>query len=96
MNSIFLVMVVTAFGIGALRELFSSPGTMQALSAQTLGSANQSVQLALGLVGAMALFLGLMKVAEKGGLLTILARLMRPLLVRLFLRYPPIIPPWAP
>ena len=84
MNSIFLVMVVTAFGIGAIRELFSSPGTMQALSAQTLGAANQSVQLALGLVGAMALFLGLMKVAEKGGLLTILARLMRPLLVFLF------------
>jgi spore maturation protein SpmA/spore maturation protein SpmB len=84
MNIIFLGMVVTAFGVAAIRELFSSPGTMQALSAQTLGAANQSVQLALGLVGAMALFLGLMKVAEKGGLLTILARLMRPLLVRLF------------
>jgi len=35
-------------------------------------------------VGVMALFLGLMKVAEAGGLLTILARLIRPVMVKLF------------
>lgn len=82
-------MIVSAFGIAAVREFFSSQGTMKALSEQILGSASQSVQLALGLVGAMALFLGLMKVAEKGGLLAILARLMRPLLIRLFPSVPP-------
>jgi len=43
----------------------------------------------LGLIGVMALFLGLMKVAEEGGLLTILARLIRPLMVRLFPDVPP-------
>lgn len=43
-----------------------------------------TVELAIGLVGVMALFLGLMKVAEAGGLLTILARLIRPLMVKLF------------
>lgn len=43
-----------------------------------------SVTLALGLVGVMALFLGLMKVAEAGGLLVIIAKTVRPLMVRLF------------
>ncbi|MEJ2657674.1 MAG: nucleoside recognition domain-containing protein [Desulfobacterales bacterium] len=47
-------------------------------------SAGGSVELAIGLVGVMALFLGLMKVAEAGGMLTILARLIRPLMVKLF------------
>jgi len=40
--------------------------------------------LALGLIGVMALFLGLMKVAEAGGLLAIIAKLVRPLMVRAF------------
>jgi len=47
-------------------------------------SAGGAVDLAIGLVGVMTLFLGLMKVAEAGGMLTILARLIRPLMVRLF------------
>jgi len=47
-------------------------------------SAGGAVELAIGLVGVMALFLGLMKVAEAGGMLTILARLIRPLMVKLF------------
>ena len=88
MNIIFLAMVVTAFAVAAIHELFFAPGTMQALGTQILAAAGQSVELALGLVGVMSLFLGLMKVAEKGGLLTILARLMRPLLVRLFPEVP--------
>jgi len=47
------------------------------------------VELAIGLVGVMALFLGLMKVAEAGGMLTILARLIRPLMVKMFPDVPP-------
>jgi spore maturation protein SpmA len=46
------------------------------------------VDLAIGLVGVMTLFLGLMKVAEAGGMLVILARLIRPLMVRLFPEVP--------
>ena len=37
----------------------------------------------------MTLFLGLMKVAEAGGLLSIIARLLRPLMQRLFPQVPP-------
>ncbi len=94
MNAIFLAIVLVAFGTAAWRELFSIPvdgaaSPMQALSAATIASAGDAVTLAIGLVGAMALFLGLMKVAEAGGLLTILARLIRPLMTRLFRDVPP-------
>jgi len=57
---------------------------MEVLSKAMIQSATGAVELAIGLVGVMALFLGLMKVAEAGGLLTILARLIRPVMVKLF------------
>jgi spore maturation protein SpmA len=57
---------------------------MESLSKAMVDSATGSVELALSLIGVMTLFLGLMKVGEAGGMLTILARLIRPLMVRLF------------
>jgi len=95
MNPIFLGMAVIAFAVSAYRELTWGPLTagaeapMQALSTAMIAGAKDSVTLALGLVGVMALFLGLMKVAEAGGLLSIIARLVRPLMVRLFPEVPP-------
>ena len=62
---------------------------MQALSQGMIDSAAGAVELAIGLIGVMALFLGLMKVAEAGGLLTIIARLISPLMRRLFPEVPP-------
>ncbi|MDT8323875.1 MAG: nucleoside recognition domain-containing protein [Bacteroidota bacterium] len=46
--------------------------------------AGLAVEIALGLIGIMALWLGVMKVAEEAGLITHLARLVRPITVRLF------------
>ena len=53
-----------------------------------IDAATGSVELAIGLVGVMTLFLGLVKIAEAGGMLTVLARLIRPLMVRLFPEVP--------
>ena len=61
---------------------------MEALSRAMVESAGGAVELALGLIGVMTLFLGLMKVAEAGGMLTVLARLIRPLMIRLFPEVP--------
>ena len=47
------------------------------------------MSVVLPLIGAMAFFLGLMKVAEAGGLMTIIAKLVRPLMVVLFPDVPP-------
>ncbi len=89
MNAIFLIIVLAAFLTAAWRQfrhdpLEGEPAPMEALSSGMIESAGGAVELAIGLVGVMALFLGLMKVAEAGGLLTILAKLIRPLMVRLF------------
>ncbi len=87
MNLVFLLIVLSAFLVAAWKQLTGYSGDlspMDALSKAMVDSATGSVELALGLVGVMTLFLGLMKVAEAGGMLTILARLIRPLMVRLF------------
>jgi len=89
MNVVFLVIVLGAFVSAGWRQVTwhagaGGPSPMEALSQAVIESASGSVELALGLIGVMTLFLGLMKVAEAGGLLTILARLIRPIMVRLF------------
>ncbi|MBW7657492.1 hypothetical protein K1I42_09365 [Hydrogenophilus thermoluteolus] len=84
MNRFFLFLVVTAFATAAWRETTSAPGTMAALSKAAIDGAGQAVTLAIGLIGVMSLFLGLMRIAEAGGLLLIIARLLQPLMVRLF------------
>ncbi|AHE97392.1 spore maturation protein [Thioalkalivibrio paradoxus ARh 1] len=92
MNLIFLVLILAAFLAAAWRELTeldADSQPMQELSQAAISSAGSAVELAIGLVGVMALFLGLMKIAEAGGLLTVLARLLRPLMTRLFPSVPP-------
>ena len=91
MNIAFLGIVFIAFATAAWRQLqWLGEGTspMESLSGTVIDSAAGAVELALGLVGVMTLFLGLMKVAEAGGLLRILAALIRPLMVRLFPEVP--------
>jgi spore maturation protein SpmA/spore maturation protein SpmB len=90
LNLIFFAIVLIAFVMTAWRQLTWAPGLsdgkapMDALGAAMIDSAAGSVTLAIGLIGVMALFLGLMKVAEAGGLLRIIARTLRPIMVRLF------------
>jgi spore maturation protein A len=47
-------------------------------------AAGTAVEIAIGLIGIMALWLGIMKVAEEAGLIALLARAVRPVTVRLF------------
>jgi len=59
------------------------------LTTGLFSSAKASVELAIGLIGIMALWLGLMRIAEESGLVKIFARAVRPLMVRLFPEVPP-------
>lgn len=63
--------------------------SMKAVTQKALDSASDAAKLALGLVGVLALWMGIMRVAEKAGLVALLARVLRPLLVRLFPEIPP-------
>lgn len=94
MNVIFFIIVLIAFLSAGWRHIHWIPDAtavspMEGLTKAMVESATGSVELAIGLVGVMTLFLGLMKVAEEGGMLTLLARLIRPLMVRLFPDVPP-------
>ena len=90
MNIVFFAIVASAFLAAAWRQILWVPATpadpspMAALGGAMIDAAAGSVTLAIGLIGVMALFLGLMKVAEAGGLLVIIARTVRPLMTRLF------------
>ena len=64
--------------------LAAASGQMQAMTDSVVSSAEGAVELAIGLVGLMAFFLGLFRVAEDAGLLRHLAVLLRPLMRRLF------------
>ena len=94
MNAVFLGIVFIAFLVGGYHQLRWVPGDadsvqpMAVLTTAMVESAGGAVTLAIGLVGMMALFLGLMKVAEAGGLLTIIAKTLRPLMVRAFPEVP--------
>ena len=78
------------FGLVALAMVFAVlNGTPAEVGQGALDAAKGSVELAIGLVGYIALFLGLMKVVEEAGGLAFMARLIRPVLVRLFPDVPP-------
>ncbi len=51
--------------------------------------ADTAVTLAIGLIGIMALWLGIMKIAEAAGLVSLLAKMVRPIMVRVFPDVPP-------
>ncbi|MBI5472426.1 MAG: nucleoside recognition protein [Ignavibacteriae bacterium] len=57
---------------------------MKAVTQSALDIASTAVSIALGLIGVMALWLGVMKVAEEAGLLKALTRLLTPVTKRIF------------
>jgi len=94
LNIIFFAIILISFLFAGGHQIFGTgfePGAlpMQVLSKAMIDSAKGAVDLSIGLVGIMTLFLGLMKVAEAGGLLSVISKLLRPLMVRLFPDVPP-------
>jgi spore maturation protein SpmA len=83
LNAFFVLLVLISVLVAAFT------GRMEAVSQGALDSARKAVDLALGLVGAMTLFMGLMKVAQDAGLLRLITRVTAPVLKRLFPDVPP-------
>ena len=86
LNGLFIVVALASVLLGAYT------GRMQEVSDAMLTSARSAVDLAIGLVGVMAFFLGLMNVAQNAGLTASLSRLVSPLMRLLF----PSIPAGSP
>lgn len=78
------------FGLMAIALVVAAfNGTAAGVTKGAVDSAKVAVEIALGLVGIMTLWLGIMRVAEKAGLITLLARLLRPFRRLLFPELPP-------
>ena len=57
---------------------------IDAVTQAAIDMAKTAVEIAIGLIGIMALWLGTMKIAEESGLIRIIARAIRPITIRLF------------
>src|SRR6058998_812894 len=83
LNYIWLGLVVAAVLIGGYNN------TLEAVGKAAFERAEYAVMsLALPLAGVMALWLGVMRLAEKAGLIQVMARALRPIMRRLFPEVP--------
>ena len=90
LNTLWLSFFLLAF-VAALWQWLSgtNPEVFSQLVAATFEMSNLAVEIAIGLIGVMALWLGLFKIAEHSGLINIIARTMGPLFSRLMPEVPP-------
>jgi spore maturation protein A len=78
LNYIWLTMIILAVVVGGIN------GKIQDVTKSAIDSAAGAVTIAIGLIGYMALWLGIVKIAEDSGLMTLLAKAIAPILKRLF------------
>ncbi|MBO8159954.1 nucleoside recognition domain-containing protein [Thermosyntropha sp.] len=78
LNVIWLLLLVSGIITAALN------GNIEIVTEAALGAAKGAVEICFDLVGVMALWLGIMKIAERAGLVEGLARIMKPLMTKLF------------
>ncbi|MBT3299998.1 MAG: nucleoside recognition protein [Candidatus Marinimicrobia bacterium] len=83
LNYIWFGMMFIAVVVGTFT------GNIDAVTEAAIDMAKVAVNLAIGLIGIMALWLGIMKIAEESGLIRIIARGLRPITIRLFPDVPP-------
>ncbi|TAL03467.1 MAG: nucleoside recognition protein [Verrucomicrobia bacterium] len=83
LNYIWLGLVACAVIIGGLQ------GTLKEVADKSFEMAGTAVTISISLIGIMALWLGIMRLAERAGLVALLARILRPLMRRLFPEVPP-------
>lgn len=85
LNYIWITFFLIAFVIALAKLLFMGDLTVfPAIMDSTFSSAKTAFEISLGLTGVLSLWLGIMKIGEKGGLIRGLARLLGPLFGKLF------------
>jgi spore maturation protein A len=83
LNYIWFALLAIALVVAAFN------GTAAQVTKASVDSAKTAVEISLGLIGIMTLWLGIMRVAEKAGLVTMLARILTPFRRLLFPEIPP-------
>ncbi|MCQ2052185.1 MAG: hypothetical protein MJY74_08280 [Bacteroidaceae bacterium] len=89
LNWIWICFFVVAFAIALVKLIFL--GDMEVfpeIMNKAFDGAKNGFEISLGLTGVLALWMGIMKIGEKGGVVNALARLLSPVFVRLFPELP--------
>ena len=85
LNYIWIFFFISAFVIALIRLVFfGDTEIFTAIMQSTFANAKTGFELSLGLTGVMTLWLGIMKVGEKGGMVKILSKIVGPFFEKLF------------
>ena len=85
LNYIWIAFFVVAFVIGLIQLIFfGNYDVFPAMMDSTFASSKTAFEISLGLTGVLSLWLGIMKIGEKGGMVNMLARVLSPVFCKLF------------
>ena len=85
LNYIWIAFFLIAFVIGLARLVFmGDTEVFPAMMNSTFSSAKTAFEISLGLTGVLSLWLGVMKIGERGGVVNALARVLSPVFTKLF------------
>lgn len=85
LNYIWIAFFLIAFVIGLVRLVFmGDTEVFPAMMNSTFSSAKTAFEISLGLTGVLSLWLGVMKIGERGGVVNALARVLSPVFTKLF------------
>lgn len=85
LNYIWIAFFVIAFIVALIRLIFMGDvGVFPAMMNSTFESSKTAFEISLGLTGVLSLWLGIMKIGERGGVVNVLSRALSPVFVRLF------------
>lgn len=85
LNYIWIAFFVIAFIIALVRLVIMGDfDVFPAMMSSTFESSKTAFEISLGLTGVLSLWLGIMKIGEKGGMVNALARLLSPVFCKLF------------
>lgn len=89
LHYLWVIFIIGGFGIGLYKFIFlGDTEIFSEMVNSTFSSAETGFQLSIGLTGALTLWLGLMKIGENGGMVTILSRVISPLFQKIFPELP--------
>ena len=89
LNYIWIAFFLIAFIIALAKLIFMGDiSVFPAMMDSTFSSSKTAFEISIGLTGVLALWLGIMKIGEKGGVVNMLARLLSPVFTKLFPDFP--------
>ena len=89
LNYIWIAFFLTAFAVALFRlVVMGDVEVFPAIMDSTFASAKTAFEISLGLTGVLSLWMGVMKIGEKGGLIGLVSRALSPLFTRLFPEVP--------